>query len=450
MFLIRRSQNQPDHEATVRRHRPCRRRRDRGAPRDPEAPIRRLGQGHHEKARRRQSGNVVNLFGQTDQGDDPVDYDGPTGQIVGGTEVNPPRKYGVSPVRADLVRLDAWIVSAILTTTTIPLPILVPHLAVLCTHGWMRRIPHRPERRPQRRPLRRIDEQRRPRLSQAHRGLRRPRRVANLEIIPIEVSVSHPNYRKDSNDFWLIKLAWPTQHWGNHTIDIDENLVHNDGDELTIAGFGDTESGGDPPEVMHEVNVNYISNAECTTTYGYGNKEIDDSMMCAGIPTLGGADTCQGDSGGPMIKYVNNSPVLVGITSWGYGCARANYPGVYARVSHVTTWIKEKVSEWTAGDTGTPDDPFPAPINGKIDNPVNWFDDDGPGYNCLFYSLGNNCGKHGDGNANAGTTANAACAACGGGSDYVAGPPAPTDPPVPTTPGPTPSPTTTPPVATPG
>ena len=39
----------------------------------------------------------------------------------------------------------------------------------------------------------------------------------------------------------------------------------------------------------------------------------------------GGKDSCQGDSGGPM-TYMGTH---VGIVSWGYGCARPAYPGMY-------------------------------------------------------------------------------------------------------------------------
>jgi secreted trypsin-like serine protease len=56
-------------------------------------------------------------------------------------------------------------------------------------------------------------------------------------------------------------------------------------------------------------------------------------------------DSCQGDSGGPLMMFTtSNQWVLVGLISYGYGCALANYMGVYTRVAAYQDWIRDMTS----------------------------------------------------------------------------------------------------------
>ncbi|XP_014680136.1 PREDICTED: trypsin-1-like [Priapulus caudatus] len=52
----------------------------------------------------------------------------------------------------------------------------------------------------------------------------------------------------------------------------------------------------------------------------------------------------QGDSGGPMVVRAGSKYNQVGVVSWGYGCARDGYPGVYARMTHYTEWVTQIVA----------------------------------------------------------------------------------------------------------
>jgi secreted trypsin-like serine protease len=65
---------------------------------------------------------------------------------------------------------------------------------------------------------------------------------------------------------------------------------------------------------------------------------VTDSMICAGTGR-GGRDTCGGDSGGPLVVMEGQRPVLVGVTSWGEGCAWPGTYGVYTRVSAFKDWL---------------------------------------------------------------------------------------------------------------
>ena len=101
-----------------------------------------------------------------------------------------------------------------------------------------------------------------------------------------------------------------------------------------ITGWGEDEGTANNPNQLQVVSV------PITTQSNYGWNQIDDDMIMAGYSS-GGYDSCQGDSGGPMVvRDVNDTEWLqVGVVSWGYGCAEAGYPGVYARVSYFIDWI---------------------------------------------------------------------------------------------------------------
>ncbi|KAH8356828.1 hypothetical protein KR200_010389, partial [Drosophila serrata] len=106
-----------------------------------------------------------------------------------------------------------------------------------------------------------------------------------------------------------------------------------DGTPVLVSGWGNTQSAQESTAVLRAVTVPKVSQSQCTEAYGsFGS--ITDRMICAGLPE-GGKDACQGDSGGPLAA----DGILWGVVSWGYGCARPSYPGVYSRVASVRNWI---------------------------------------------------------------------------------------------------------------
>ena len=174
------------------------------------------------------------------------------------------------------------------------------------------------------------------------------------DAVEVEVEMVHPDYDDDTtdNDFMLLFLKRST------TEDVDLAIVNPDiiseGQDVTVMGWGDIDPDQDESELANklmEVEVTVISNEDCdaseSTEPGWEdnyNGQITDNMMCA--EHVQEKDACQGDSGGPLvIRSDSGEDSLVGVVSWGVGCAHDDFPGVYSRVSAQYDWIEEQVCE---------------------------------------------------------------------------------------------------------
>jgi secreted trypsin-like serine protease len=143
-----------------------------------------------------------------------------------------------------------------------------------------------------------------------------------------------PGYNGAGKDWALIRLATPVTNLS--TLPIARTTGYDNG-TFTIAGWGSTREGGPQQRYLMKATVPFVSDASCNASYG--GAIIPAEEICAGY-AAGGTDTCQGDSGGPMFRRdANNAWIQVGITSWGTGCARPNYPGVYTQVSYFASAI---------------------------------------------------------------------------------------------------------------
>lgn len=122
------------------------------------------------------------------------------------------------------------------------------------------------------------------------------------------------------------------------------------GKAATVVGWGNRNSSGgnDYPSDLHEVGVPIINRTTCTNAFSaLPNSEFTNNMICAGFAN-GGKDSCQGDSGGPLFGTFKGQSVVVGVTSWGIGCAQPALYGVYTRVFKFQPWIKSYTSIITA------------------------------------------------------------------------------------------------------
>jgi len=108
--------------------------------------------------------------------------------------------------------------------------------------------------------------------------------------------------------------------------------------KATVTGWGTTSEGGDLADILQEVVVPIIDDKTCKEEYAKENYDIFPTMICSGEK---GKDSCQGDSGGPMMCKDGGKFYSCGIVSWGLGCARKGFPGVYTEVAQFRDWIQE-------------------------------------------------------------------------------------------------------------
>jgi secreted trypsin-like serine protease len=160
-----------------------------------------------------------------------------------------------------------------------------------------------------------------------------------------EVPVSHvwidPRYRMSTNmwDVAVLTLAKPQR--GRRVIPLvapGATAPYRPGTAAQVYGWGDDQGSGSYPTVLHGVQVPVVPDGTCARDYPGGPDGAFEArtMVCAGEQTTGGKDACQGDSGGPMVVAGR----LVGLVSWGTGCAEAGHPGVYTRLSAVASAVR--------------------------------------------------------------------------------------------------------------
>ncbi|XP_034485808.1 trypsin-4 [Drosophila innubila] len=166
------------------------------------------------------------------------------------------------------------------------------------------------------------------------------KRSSGGSIMTVRTIYKHPSYDTTDMNFDVALLR--TQA-GALTLDpnvapiklpeageaIQENI------SAIVSGWGHM-SSTEPmlSSVLKYTTVMTVNQQKCQNDLSF-HGGVSEAMFCAAARNT---DACQGDSGGPLTVQGR----LIGIVSWGVGCADPYYPGVYTRLSHpsIRRWVR--------------------------------------------------------------------------------------------------------------
>ncbi|NXA42065.1 FAXD protein, partial [Eudromia elegans] len=188
-----------------------------------------------------------------------------------------------------------------------------------------------------------------------------------LDLVrPHHVTVDFDKYQREMKEQKIgVERSWPHPHYDSDNYNSDIALLYlssevafnefalpiclpspnlaalltEEGRVGTVSGWGATHQRGATLRFLMRVRVPVVSMESCQRSM---DRLVTDNMFCAGYE-VAAEDACKGDSGGPFAVPYHNTWFLLGIVSWGEGCAEKGKYGVYTRVANYIPWIKEVV-----------------------------------------------------------------------------------------------------------
>ncbi|NWW18504.1 OVCH2 protein, partial [Falcunculus frontatus] len=170
--------------------------------------------------------------------------------------------------------------------------------------------------------------------------------------MPVKQCIIHPSFNETTldSDIALLQLAEPLE-FNPSVLPVclpAEEEVLQPSRMCVVTGWGAPEEGmQEKGKKLQQLEVPVLALDICQSYYINLPNKVTQRMICAGFPLEEGKDSCTGDSGGPLLcPSEDNSGfyTLHGITSWGLGCRRKSYPGIYTNVGFFVDWIKNNIN----------------------------------------------------------------------------------------------------------
>mmetsp|Transcript_22151 Transcript_22151/g.30838 ORF Transcript_22151/g.30838 Transcript_22151/m.30838 type:complete len:456 (+) Transcript_22151:89-1456(+) len=166
--------------------------------------------------------------------------------------------------------------------------------------------------------------------------------------------VVHPKYNSKTfeNDVMILFLDSPV--YSIHPVQLNTHpYLPFPGNQVIAMGLGSKHPEVyRPAEGLMETRLGTLDYWFCNDKDRYNGRVYPETMFCAGFQQGNGfvRDTCFGDSGGPVLAA--STEEQVGIVSWGVGCAKTQYPGVYVKVGNFYEWIEETACRFSRARSG--------------------------------------------------------------------------------------------------
>jgi V8-like Glu-specific endopeptidase len=183
----------------------------------------------------------------------------------------------------------------------------------------------------------------------AHVGITSISERSAASRVQLSEVIVHPEWdaTRFRNDIALLRIATPVAFNARVQaialpVGLDAATWPPVGTPAITSGWGATQFGGSPSNQLRRAQVQILGGPGDVLCGQYGANFDVGVEICAGVPA-GGVDACQGDSGSPLTIDAAGIPVLAGLTSVGFECGRADFPGIFTRVTSFISWLQQYV-----------------------------------------------------------------------------------------------------------